>query len=198
MIRWWWWWWWCNIIIIIKSYLLLLLLLLLLLRPFPLLVVTNTSCFGLKITNLPQENPHSSCTKRVCFGSAPVLLVGCPESSNESIEASPGLPERAGAGRRRIRQPKERTILVMHLGLAKLVQVPEEFKNVSSTAHGETQRWPVVPKVLAECVPVSPLLALIPARRRCGRRWWRCSCCWGCGNRRAWWWEATSIWWWRD
>lgn len=53
----------------------------------------------------------------------------------------------------------------MDLGLAKLVEVAEEFQHVGPAAHGERERWTVVPEVLAEGVPVPALLVLVAARR---------------------------------
>ena len=52
----------------------------------------------------------------------------------------------------------------MDLGLAELVQIPEELQHVGPTAPGQRQWGPVVAEVLAERVPVPPLLRLIPAR----------------------------------
>ena len=58
---------------------------------------------------------------------------------------------------------EERTRLVVNFGLPELVQVPEELKHVGSTATRKSQRWAVVPEVLAESVPVTALLGLVAA-----------------------------------
>jgi hypothetical protein len=55
---------------------------------------------------------------------------------------------------------------IVHLGFAKLVKVPQEFKHVGSAASGELKRRSVVAEVLAKCVPVSALLGFISARPR--------------------------------
>lgn len=94
-----------------------------------------------------------------------MLLIGCPEAPNEGIQAAPCLPKRAGARRWWVWDPKVRAVVVVDLGLAELIQVAEELQHVSAATHGLGQRRAVVPEVLAEGVPVSPLLVLIPARR---------------------------------
>ena len=53
----------------------------------------------------------------------------------------------------------------MNLSIPELVEVPEKLENMGSAAHGERERRPVVPQVLAEGVPVPPLPALVPAWR---------------------------------
>lgn len=59
--------------------------------------------------------------------------------------------------------PKERAELGVDLGLAELVQVPEEFKHMGTTAARERKRWTVVPEVLSKGVPVAALLVLVAA-----------------------------------
>lgn len=49
------------------------------------------------------------------------------------------------------------------LGLAELVEVAEEFEDVGPAAPGERERGAVVLEVLAEGVPVAPLLVLVAA-----------------------------------
>jgi hypothetical protein len=60
----------------------------------------------------------------------------------------------------------------VHFGLAKLVKVAKEFKDMSTTAPGQRKRRPVVLEVLAKGVPVSALLILI-ATRSGGGWWWQ-------------------------
>lgn len=138
----------------------------LLLRPLSLLLITNPSRFSLKIANLTQEKPHCSCPKRVHLGFPTVLFVGRSKAAYESIEASPGLPERARARCRWVRDPKERACLVMDFGFSKLVEVSKEFKDMSTRTHGEWEWRPVVSQVLPKGVPISALLAFVPARNR--------------------------------
>ena len=57
----------------------------------------------------------------------------------------------------------ERANWGVDFGLAELVQVAEEFQDMSSAAARQRQRWPVVFQVLAEGVPVSALLVLVAA-----------------------------------
>lgn len=54
----------------------------------------------------------------------------------------------------------------VHLGFSELVEVAQELQHVGAAAAGEGQRWTVVLEVLAEGVPVAPLLGLVPAQRR--------------------------------
>lgn len=163
--------------------------------PFSLLLIADSSCFCLKIPHLPQVNPHCSCTKWVPFRSPSMLLIGCPESSDQCIEASPCLTERTWAGCWWVREAKEWTSLVVDFGLAKLIKVSKEFKDMSTTAHGKRKRGPVIPKVLAESVPVSALLILIATW---GGRWGRGRCGWcGRGGDRAthcWAWKVWVCW----
>lgn len=115
------------------------------LRPFSLLVIADPSRFGLKITNLPQIQPHSSCTKGVRFWPSTVLFIGSPQAADESVEASPGLAKRARAWSRRVWEAKEGASLVVDLGLTKLVEITEEFKNMCTTAHREREWRLVIP-----------------------------------------------------
>jgi len=136
--------------------------------PLSLLLVANTSRLRLKLTHIMQVQPHGAGAEGVVLGSAAVLLVGGAEAPDEGVQAAPGLAERAGARRRRVRQPEERARRVVHLRLPELVQVVQEFQHVRPAAHRHRQRRPVVPQVLAVRVPVSPLLVLIPARSTTG------------------------------
>ena len=54
--------------------------------------------------------------------------------------------------------------MYVYLGLAELVEVPEELKNMSTTATGERKWWTVVAQILSESVPVSSLLILVPTQ----------------------------------
>ena len=65
-----------------------------------------------------------------------MLLVGSPEAADEGVKAAPGLAEGAGAGARWVRLPVEYAPWQVHLSLPKLVQVPEEVKDVVGGALG--------------------------------------------------------------
>lgn len=97
-----------------------------------------------------------------------MFLKSCPKSSYESIKASPSLPERAGARRRRVWVAEKRAELSMDFGFSELVEIPEEFQDMGSTAAGEGERWTVVAEVLAKSVPITAFLVLIAAES--GRR----------------------------
>ena len=58
----------------------------------------------------------------------------------------------------------------VHFGLAKLVQVPEKFKDVCTAAPGEGERGSVILEVLAKGVPVTALLVLVAAAGGGGSR----------------------------
>ena len=148
--------------------------------PLPLLVIANSSSLCLKITNISQVNPHGTSTERVILRPATVLLVGGTKASDEGVEAAPCLAKRAGAWSRWVREPKERARWVVHFGLTELVKVVKELQHMSPTAQCQRKWWTMVPQVLAESVPVSPLLVLVAAW--CvGWRWRWCWCWW-------WWW----------
>lgn len=100
-----------------------------------------------------------------------MFLEGGSESSDERVEASPSLAERARARSRRVRVAEERAKWGVDFGLPELVQVAEEFQDVGPAAAGEGERRPVVAEVLSEGVPVASLLVLVAAesgRRRSG------------------------------
>lgn len=63
---------------------------------------------------------------------------------------------------------KEGTKVCVNLGFTELVEVPEELKNMGTTAAREGKWGPVVSEVLSKGVPVSSLLVLVAAR---GGRW---------------------------
>lgn len=92
-----------------------------------------------------------------------MLIIGSSKAANEGVQAAPRLPQRTGAGSRWVWEAEEWAVLVVDLGFAELVEIPEELKYVSSAAHRERQRRPVVPEVLAEGVPVPPLLVFVAA-----------------------------------
>lgn len=73
-----------------------------------------------------------------------MLLEGCAEAADESIEAAPGLTERAGAGCWWVWVPEERAELGVNFGLPELVKVPEEFEDVSPAAPVQGERRAVV------------------------------------------------------
>ena len=131
-----------------------------------LLLVGNPPSLGLALPDLPQVDPDGAAGERVGLGEAPVLLVGGPEAADEGVEAPPGLAEGARARRGGLGLPVEHAALQMHLGLAELVQIPQELQHVVAVALRQRHRWPLVLQVLPERVPVPPLLRLVPARRR--------------------------------
>lgn len=137
----------------------------LLLRPFPLLLITHSSRFRLKISHFSQIKPHCSCTKRVPFGPPSMLLIRRSQPSDQRVKTPPRLSQRTRTGSRGVRQAEERAGLVMDFGLPKLIEVAEEFQHVGPAAHGKRERWTVVPEVLAEGVPVPTLLVLVAAWR---------------------------------
>lgn len=94
-----------------------------------------------------------------------MLLIGCPKTSDEGVEASPGLPERAGARRRRSGLAEEDATVQVNLGFPKLVEVTEEVQDVVEVALRECNWGALVLQVLPEGVPVSPLLRLVTAQR---------------------------------
>ncbi|GFZ05966.1 LIGHT-DEPENDENT SHORT HYPOCOTYLS-like protein [Actinidia rufa] len=133
----------------------------------------DPSGLGLKVANLAKENPNHPGPEGVGLGLPAVFVVGSSEAADEGVEASPRLPERARAGSRRGGDPEVRTRLVVDLGLAKLVEVPEELEDLGAGAGGESERGrAVVEEVLAEGVPVAALLALVPAWHRWST--WKC------------------------
>ena len=138
------------------------------LRPLPLLLIANPSRLSLKITHIAQVNPHSSSTKRIRLRPSTVFLISCTKPSYEGVEGAPSLAKRAGTRCWRVREPEEGAAMVVNLGFPELVEVVEELKNMCPTAEVEGEWWTVVPKVLAEGVPVSPLLVLVAAWRSSG------------------------------
>lgn len=93
-----------------------------------------------------------------------MFLKGGSEASDESIEASPSLAERAGAWSWRVRMTKERAKLSVDFGFPELVKVAEEFQDVGPAAAGERERGAVVAEVLAKSIPVTALLVFIAAK----------------------------------
>jgi len=140
-------------------------------RAFALLfLIGNTPGLGLEIPNFPKIEPNSPGTEGVRLRLPAVLLVGRPETPDESVQASPGLPERASAGRRRVGVPEERALGHVNLGLPELVQVAQKFQHMRSTTLGQCQWGPVVLQILPERVPVPAFLRLVAAHgRRCRR-----------------------------
>lgn len=135
--------------------------------PLPLLLlIAHPSRFGLQIANFTQIKPHGPSRERVGLRVSTILFEGSTETANKCVKASPGLPERARARGRWVWVAKEGAELGVDLGLAELVEVPEELEDVGAAAPGERERWPVVAEVLPEGVPVPALLVLISAGRR--------------------------------
>lgn len=58
---------------------------------------------------------------------------------------------------------EEGTVLRVNLSFPELVEVAEEFKDMSAAAAGEGEWRTVVAEVLAERVPVSAFLVLVAA-----------------------------------
>ncbi|GER34812.1 histidinol dehydrogenase [Striga asiatica] len=150
-------------------------------HPLPLLLlVADPSGPGLQVPHLPQVQPHRAGPERVRLGrAAPVFLIGGPESAHEGVEAAPRLPERTGAGRWRVGLAEKRAAGHVDLGLPELVEVAEELEHVGPTAAAEVEGRPVVAEVLPERVPVTPLLAFVPAWGGGPRPSdFRINCCW--------------------
>lgn len=86
-----------------------------------LLLVRNPPRLGLTILHLPEINPDRPVPEGVRLGRSAVLLVGRPEASDQSIEAAPGLPQRAGARGGRVGLPEEDAPMQVNLSLSELV-----------------------------------------------------------------------------
>ena len=102
-----------------------------------LLLISYSPSLGLRVPHFPQVQPHGACPKWVRLRMPAVLLEGCPESTDQGVEAAPRLPERARARRRRMWVAVERASVCVDLRLPELVQVPEELQHVGSTAPRE-------------------------------------------------------------
>lgn len=142
-------------------------------RPLPLLLlVADAPGLGLQITHFTQIEADGSSAEGVCLRLAAVLLVGGAEAADEGVEAAPRLAERAGAGGRGVGVAEEGADWVVDLGFSELIEVAEEFEDVGAAAAAEGERRAVVLQVLAEGVPVAPLLVLVAAQScgggRCG------------------------------
>lgn len=131
-----------------------------------LLLIRNPSSLGLTLPDLPQVNPDCTTSKRVGLRGPTVLLISSSQPPYQSIQASPGLPERARARRRRLGLAVKHAALEMDFGLPELVEVPEELEDMAVIALGERHWGPLVLQVLPKSVPVPPLLRLVPAGRR--------------------------------
>lgn len=104
------------------------------LLPLLFLPIWDPSCFLLAVLDLTEVDPNGSAAEGVSLRRATVLLVGGTEASDECIEASPGLPERAGTGCRWGWLSKEDATVQVNLGLPKLVKVTQEFQNMVEVA----------------------------------------------------------------
>jgi hypothetical protein len=131
------------------------------------LLVGDAARLGLRVAHLAEVDPHGARGEGVGLGrAAAALLVGGAQAADERVEGAPRLAQGARA------RPRRRWLAVVgapvgvHLGLAELVQVPEELDHVRAAAPRQRQRRPVVPQVLQERVPVPPLLRLVPAQLR--------------------------------
>lgn len=63
-----------------------------------------------------------------------MLFICGSKPSDERVKAPPSLPERAGAGRRRVRLAEEDAAVQVDLGLPELVEVPKEVQHVVEVA----------------------------------------------------------------
>jgi hypothetical protein len=129
-----------------------------------LFLVADPARACLVLADLAEVEADGARGKGVGLRAAAVLLEGGAEAADEGVETAPGLAERAGAGRRRVRVAEEGARCRMHLGLTELIQVAQELEHVRAAALRQAQRRAVVPQVLPERVPVAPLLRLVPAR----------------------------------
>jgi len=101
---------------------------------------------------------------------AVTLLEGGAEAADERVEAAPRLAQRALARRRghqrraaaaaSVRRAERR----VDARLAEAVEVAQELEHVRAAAAAQLQRRAVRGQVPRECVPVPPLLRLVPAR----------------------------------
>nr|GLL27883.1 unknown [Ipomoea trifida] len=96
--------------------------------------------------DVAEEEAHGAGAERVGLGLAAVLLVGGAEAPDERVEAPPGLAERAGARRRRVRHSEEGAVVVVNLSLPELVEVAQKLQHVRAAAERQRQRRPVVPQ----------------------------------------------------
>ena len=94
-----------------------------------LLLIANSSGFGLQITNLTKVESHSSGSKRVCLWLPSIFLKSCTQTPYECVKAPPSLPKRTWTWRRRVRVPVKRADRCVHFGLPKLIQVPIHTHN---------------------------------------------------------------------
>nr|GMC96062.1 hypothetical protein Iba_chr05cCG14530 [Ipomoea batatas] len=101
----------------------------------------------MEVPDVAEEEAHGAGAERVGLGLAAVLLVGGAEASDERVEAAPGLAERAGARRRRVRHSEEGAVVVVNLSLPELVEVAQKLQHVRAAAERQRQRRPVVPQI---------------------------------------------------
>ena len=99
-----------------------------------LLLVRNTSSFGLAVLDFTEVDADGAVAERVRLGGAAVLLVGSAKSADEGIEATPRLAQWASAGCGRVGLPEEHAAVEMDLRLPELVEVPEELQHVVAAA----------------------------------------------------------------
>lgn len=99
-----------------------------------LFLVTDSSGFSLGVADFTEVESDGAGAEGVGFRLAAVFFEGGTEAADESVEAAPGLAERAGAWGRGIRVAEERAELGVDFGLTELVKVTEEFKDVGPTA----------------------------------------------------------------
>ena len=135
-----------------------------------LLPIRDSPRLGLGIPNLPQVDSYRPIGEWIGLLYPSIFLVGRPEAAHKGIQTAPGLPEGASAGARGLWMPEEHASLHVDLRLPELVEVAHEFQHVPVIALRQRHRWALVPQVLAERVPVAPLLGLVPAQLRRRRR----------------------------
>lgn len=89
-----------------------------------LLLIANSSGFGLQITNLTKVESHSSGSKRVCLWLPSIFLKSCTQTPYECVKAPPSLPKRTWTWQQRVQVPVKGADRCVHFGLPKLIQVP--------------------------------------------------------------------------
>lgn len=99
-----------------------------------LLLVRNPSSLSLTLPHLSKVHPYGATSKRVSLRGTTIFLISSPQPSNESIKATPRLPERARARRWRLRLAIEHATLEMNLSLPKLVKIAKEIQHMVAIA----------------------------------------------------------------
>ncbi len=129
-----------------------------------LLSVSNASRLGLHFAHLTKVHTHSPCPEGVRLRLPAILLERSSQSADKRVERPPRLSKRAWTRVRRLRKAVVGTRGQMHLSLAELVQVSYKVEDMCAGTSCKRQRRSMVAQVLAERVPVSPLLSFVAAR----------------------------------